>query len=215
MNVNNKKIKQEVECGLNINWFPGHMKKSLEEIGKIVNKVNLIIEVLDARAINTSSNDELLNIVGNKPILKIALKSDYSDLKNSNDIFVCNIKEKNLRNKIINEINKKLKSQFESAKRKGLIHPKFIILVIGLPNVGKSTLINILKNKNTLITQNFPGVTKKQTIVNINNELNLIDTPGVLFKHIEQIEDAYKLTLINSIKKEIVPLDKVLEYGFN
>ncbi|MDE7221660.1 MAG: hypothetical protein K2N40_00075, partial [Ureaplasma sp.] len=63
MNVNNKKIKQEVECGLNINWFPGHMKKSLEEIGKIVNKVNLIIEVLDARAINTSSNDELLNIV--------------------------------------------------------------------------------------------------------------------------------------------------------
>lgn len=214
MNVKNQKIKQDVECGLNINWFPGHMKKSLEEINNIVSKVNLIIEVVDARAMNTSSNYELLNIAKNKPILKIALKSDYCDIKNSDYTFICTTKDKNLRNKIISEINKKLEEQFNSARRKGLMHPKFIILVIGLPNVGKSTLINILKNKNTLITQNFPGVTKKQTIVSINNELNLIDTPGVLFKHIEKIEDAYKLTLINCIKKEIVPLDKVLEYGF-
>lgn len=215
MNDNNKKIKQNVECGLNINWFPGHMKKSLEEINNVVSKVNLIIEVVDSRAINTSSNYELLNIAKNKPILKIALKADYCDIESSDATFICTTKDKNLRNKIILEINKKLEDQFNSARRKGLLHPKFIILVIGLPNVGKSTLINILKNKNTLITQNFPGVTKKQAIVSINNELSLIDTPGVLFKHIEKIEDAYKLTLINCIKKEIVPLDKVLEYGFN
>lgn len=215
MNDNNKKIKQNVECGLNINWFPGHMKKSLEEINNVVSKVNLIIEVVDSRAINTSSNYELLNIAKNKPILKIALKADYCDIESNDATFICTTKDKNLRNKIILEINKKLEDQFNSARRKGLLHPKFIILVIGLPNVGKSTLINILKNKNTLITQNFPGVTKKQAIVSINNELSLIDTPGVLFKHIEKIEDAYKLTLINCIKKEIVPLDKVLEYGFN
>ncbi len=215
MNDNNKKIKQNVECGLNINWFPGHMKKSLEEINNVVSKVNLIIEVVDSRAINTSSNYELLNIAKNKPILKIALKADYCDIKKSDATFICTTKDKNLRNKIILEINKKLEDQFNSSRKKGLLHPKFIILVIGLPNVGKSTLINILKNKNTLIAQNFPGVTKKQAIVSINNELSLIDTPGVLFKHIEKIEDAYKLTLINCIKKEIVPLDKVLEYGFN
>lgn len=211
-----KNNQQQTKEGLNINWFPGHMKKGTDEIVKTSKYADLIIEVLDARALVSSDNSELLNVINNKPILKIGLKSDYCDLKSyPEDIIVGSIKDYKFRNVIINKINSVLQNRIDHYRKKGLINPKFCILVLGLPNIGKSSLINFLKAKNTLIVKNMPGVTRNQSTVTINNTLSLIDTPGILVKNISDISTAYKLVLINCIRKEILTLEPVLEFGFN
>lgn len=210
-----KNNKQQAAVGLNINWFPGHMKKGTDQIAKTISNVDLIIEVLDARALVSSSNHELLSLAKNKPILRIALKSDYSNVQSSNDILVGSTKEYKFRKIIIDSINKKLANKLAAYQKKGIVKPKFCVLVVGLPNIGKSSLINFLKAKNTLIVKNMPGVTKTKQMVAINDTLNLIDTPGILVKNILDINVAYKLVLINCIKKEVLTLEPVLEFGFN
>lgn len=202
--------------GLNINWFPGHMKKGTDQIIANSNQVDMILEVVDARAIYSSSNHELLNQIAHKPVLTIALKGDYSSLTTSPEpnILLGSIKDKNFRQVIINKINEMLHDKIERAHKKGIVKPKFSLMVVGLPNLGKSSLINFLKNKKVVIAKNMPGVTRNQNLVAINDSLYLIDTPGILLKRIDNIETAYKLVLINAIKKDVLVLEHVLKYGF-
>lgn len=206
-----------LDNSLKINWFPGHMKKATDELISIAKNVDLIIEVIDARAIESSSNQEITKIFQQKPILKIALKTDYSIVNNSNsdEILFVSLKEKKFKNLIIKKIYEIFDKKIQKDKTKGLVVPKYTILVVGLPNIGKSSLINYLKNKNILKVQNYPGVTKKQQLVSINKNFDIIDTPGILFKKIDDINIGYKLVLINCIKKEVVTLDHVLRFGFN
>lgn len=206
-----------IDNSLKINWFPGHMKKATDELISIAKNVDLIIEVIDARAIQSSSNQEITKIFQQKPILKIALKTDYSIVNNSNsdEILFVSLKEKKFKNLIIKKIYEIFDKKIQKDKIKGLVVPKYTILVVGLPNIGKSSLINYLKNKNILKVQNYPGVTKKQQLVSINKNFDIIDTPGILFKKIDDINIGYKLVLINCIKKEVVTLDHVLRFGFN
>lgn len=206
-----------IDNSLKINWFPGHMKKATDELISIAKNVDLIIEVIDARAIQSSSNQEITKIFQQKPILKIALKTDYSIVNNSNsdEILFVSLKEKKFKNLIIKKIYEIFDKKIQKDKTKGLVVPKYTILVVGLPNIGKSSLINYLKNKNILKVQNYPGVTKKQQLVSINKNFDIIDTPGILFKKIDDINIGYKLVLINCIKKEVVTLDHVLRFGFN
>ena len=207
----------DLDNSLKINWFPGHMKKATDELISIAKNVDLIIEVIDARAIKSSSNQEITKIFQQKPILKIALKTDYSIVNNSNndEILFVSLKEKKFKNLIIKKIYEIFDKKIQKDKTKGLVVPKYTILVVGLPNIGKSSLINYLKNKNVLKVQNYPGVTKKQQLVSINENFDIIDTPGILFKKIDDINIGYKLVLINCIKKEVVTLDHVLRFGFN
>lgn len=204
-----------------INWFPGHMKKATDDIKKIVKAVDLVIEVLDTRCLKSTSNEELLKLVEQKPILHLGLKSDLADLKDlkiekDKDFYLIgSLKQKEFKNKIILKMNELLKPKFEKYKSKGLMVPKFLVLVVGLPNVGKSSLINFLQDKKRLIVENRPGVTKKQTITAINQNYNLVDTPGVLFKNIDHIDTAYKLSLIHCIKKEVLNIEDILKYAFN
>lgn len=193
------------------------MKKATDELISIAKNVDLIIEVIDARAIQSSSNQEITKIFQQKPILKIALKTDYSIVNNSNndEILFASLKEKKFKNLIIKKIYEILDKKIQKDKTRGLVVPKYTILVVGLPNIGKSSLINYLKNKNVLKVQNYPGVTKKQQLVSINENFDIIDTPGILFKKIDDINIGYKLVLINCIKKEVVTLDHVLRFGFN
>ena len=193
------------------------MKKALDQIRDKIKIVDLFIEVVDSRCVNSSSNDELRKLANNKPILTIALKDDLSlvDKQNHPNVLFGSTKNKNFKKEIINKLYSVLDEKIQKYKAKGLMKPKFLIMIVGLPNVGKSSLINFLKSKNTLIARNQPGVTKSQQIVNINENFDLIDTPGILFKNINDITTAYKLSLVNCIKKEILPIEKVLEFGFN
>lgn len=201
-----------------INWFPGHMKKATDEIKHKITDVDLIIEILDARAINVSSNPELLKIANGKPILKVALKHDLSDIStNTGDItnlIIGSIKHLEFKKIILKKIYEILDAKIQRLKNKGVQNPQFLIMVVGIPNVGKSSFINFLAPKNSLKVQNRAGVTKNQTTRKINEYLFLIDTPGVLVKNIVSIEEGYQLAIINCINKDILPMHDVIKYCY-
>ncbi len=198
---------------ININWFPGHMKKATDEINKIINNIDLVIEVVDARCIEASSNDTLIATFNNKPIIKIALKADLSDIKQTDtDTLLISTKNKADKNRVIERLNAAVIDKVERLQKKGLVNPSFSILVVGLPNVGKSSLINFLGTKSTLIAENRAGVTKKQSMRKINDRFYLIDTPGIFVKKINAMEVGYQLALINTINKTILPLTSINQY---
>ncbi|MCQ3914794.1 MAG: ribosome biogenesis GTPase YlqF [Mycoplasmoidaceae bacterium] len=199
-----------------INWFPGHMAKANRNILESIKKVDLVLEVVDARAINTTSNKEFIKL--NKPVLKVALKSDIADIKNIKwqpNLIVGSTKNKSFKTTLLNEIKKILAPLEAKKKAKGIIKPTFYLMVVGLPNVGKSSLINFLANKNIAPTGNRPAVTKKQSILKISEDLYLQDNPGVFFKNVEDVKEGYVLALLNTVKKEVLPLDEVLQYCYN
>jgi ribosome biogenesis GTPase A len=188
------------------------MAKTLRDIQSIKN-VDVIIEVVDARAIQTSINKELTKTF-NKPKLVVALKSDLSDISDietTDNLLLGSIKNRKFKNQVIQALDNIFLTKKQQLKSKGLIHPQFYGLVIGLPNVGKSSLINFLGTKTKMVTANLPGVTKNRQLVKINDEYFLYDTAGVLHKRIHNDIDGYKLALIGAIKKEILPLSDVVQ----
>lgn len=195
------------------------MKKATEAIDLVKKNIDVILEVIDARGINISTNYELLNIIGNKPLVRVALKTDLADLSNTkfdySNLLCLSKYEKNVRNKILNQLEKITKVKTEKLKSKGLLLPHYNIMVIGLPNVGKSTIINILTKKIKAKAENRPGVTKKITWIKLNDKFSLFDTPGVFFKKIDEFDVGAKLTLMGIIKPEVVPLNDILVWGFN
>ncbi|XQP55267.1 MAG: ribosome biogenesis GTPase YlqF [Mycoplasmoidaceae bacterium] len=199
-----------------INWFPGHMAKANKQILESLKSVDLVLEVVDARAIKATSNPEFDRI--SKPVLKVALKSDIADVKNIKwqpNLIVGSTKNKSFRSLLLNEIKKMLSPLEEKKKAKGIAKPTFYLMVVGLPNVGKSSLINFLANRNIAPTGNRPAVTKKQAILKISENLYLQDNPGIFFKKINDVKDGYVLAMLNTIKKEVLPLDEILEYCYN
>lgn len=197
-----------------INWFPGHMAKASKQILDSINNVDLVLEVVDARAINATSNPIFTKL--NKPVLKVALKSDLADIKNitSSNLIVGSTKNKNFRSVLLNAIRTSLAPLLAKKKAKGFAHPTFYLMVVGLPNVGKSSLINFLANKNLAVTGNKPAVTKNQSILKIAEDIYLQDNPGIFIKNIDNINDGYVLALVNTIKKEVLPLKEVLAFAY-
>ncbi|GHU31707.1 hypothetical protein FACS1894166_03640 [Bacilli bacterium] len=188
------------------------MAKTLKDVQSIKG-VDLVIEVVDARAINTSSNPEL-TCNNHLPKLVVALKSDLSDLDVhdlDHDVLVGSIKDQSFRSRIVQAINVKLSDKMNRYKKKGLLTPQFNIMVVGLPNVGKSSLINFLAKRKVLIVENRPGVTKNKQLIKITDNYFIYDTPGVFVKKITNDEDEYILALIGTVKKEVLPLNEVVQ----
>ncbi len=191
------------------------MAKTVSCIKQQINKIDLVIQIIDARCVNISSNSDLIKICKNKPIINIALKSDLADLKNKADnVYYLDIMQKDFVNNVDKIIENKLANQIAKLKSKGLINPNFYCMVVGLPNVGKSSFINAFAKKNKVIVQNRPGITKNINLVKINKFCSIYDTPGILVKNIERIEDGYILGLIGSISKKVLPIEDVVKFAF-
>ncbi|MDJ1645649.1 ribosome biogenesis GTPase YlqF [Mycoplasma sp. M5725] len=203
-----------------INWFPGHMQKTTREIKEIASLCDVIVYVLDARAPLITFNEELLELFNNKEIVYILSKKDLRDANkdkevlskfNNQNLLFTNLKNHNEKKNIIKIIKKITFEKEKRMKAKGLIKYNPKLFVIGMPNVGKSTLINLLLGKRKLKVENYPGVTRKIHWVSIDN-FHLLDTPGIMSKRLEEDRDGYILSLMQILKAGIVS-EKELFYN--
>lgn len=205
-----------------INWFPGHMAKALKEIKERQSIVDCFIVLLDARVPLTSYNEDFDSISPNKPRLFVFSKSDYSNVdklqkilpkfNNKNDkCVVVNLKKQSSKNKILKALDAILEEKRKKDKEKGLLKPRLRCFVIGMPNVGKSTLINLLSSSKKTKVANFAGTTRSLQWVN-SGEIQLLDTPGILMPKIVNQNSALKLMANGLIKQEIIN-DKDFYYG--
>ncbi len=199
-----------------INWFPGHMAKANRKILESLSKVDLVLEVVDARAVNATSNPAFNKL--NKPVLKVALKADIADIQNIKwqpNLIIGSTKNAGFKKVLLSAINNALAPLKARKIAKGIKKPTFCLMVVGLPNVGKSSLINFLANKKITAVGNMPAITKKQTILKISDNLYLQDNPGIFFKNVEKAEEGYVLALVNTVKRTSLPLNEVNEWCYN
>lgn len=209
----------------NINWFPGHMAKAKREIEEKLKFVDVVFELVDARIPLSSRNPMISEILKNKPHLILMTKATMADpVYNSrfeknlihNEtlervLLIDSISGLNI-NKIVSMSKELLKEKLEKEKLKGMKERPLKAMVIGIPNVGKSTLINKLVGKKTALVGNRPGVTISQQWIRINKNLDLLDTPGVLWPKFETQEIGFNLALTGAIKDTVVYKDDMILY---
>ncbi|WP_406617092.1 ribosome biogenesis GTPase YlqF [Mycoplasmopsis adleri] len=204
---------EQKEEQLLINWYPGHMAKALKEIKENANIADIFLIVLDARCPISSYNEDFNAIAPQKPRLFIITKSDLMD-KSKKDMIqkrfgnetllwldLRNPKSKKI---ILEKINKLLKAKIDRDKAKGLLVSRIKVFVMGVPNAGKSTLINLMSGKKSLKVANYPGVTRDKKWVAVDN-IFFMDTPGILLPKLSDQEAAAKLAMIGSIETKIFP----------
>ena len=204
----------------NINWYPGHMLKTKKQIIEDLKLIDVVLEVLDARIPMSSQNPDIKKIISKKKKIVILNKADLAEEKETNKwarYFANNgIKaiptDLNLgkgTKEILKQIEKAMQEELEKAAAKGRTNKNIRIMIIGIPNVGKSSLINRLVNKKTAEVGNRPGVTKQKQWVRIEKNIELLDTPGVLWPKFEDEKVALNLAYTGSIKDEILPKTEV------
>lgn len=202
------------------NWFPGHMNKTLKEIEKRIPVVDLVIEVLDARAPFASQNLNFRKILKTKPVLYAIAKADLADpqvtkqwittlTEQGNNIFIIDHNNKNIVKELIVAIEHSAKAKIDKDKARGFINSLINVLVIGIPNVGKSTLINKLIKDKSVKVGNKPGVTRGIQTLILNKYITLMDTPGVLPSKFASDNVAINLCGIYSIKEEVYPREEI------
>ncbi|WEK83269.1 MAG: ribosome biogenesis GTPase YlqF [Mycoplasma sp.] len=197
-----------------INWFVGHMQKSMRDIQNTIKRCDLIIHIVDARCVHSSINDELVALAKDKPVLNLALKADLDDASKRDPNFsYLNANDPKFRINLINLIKQKLKPKYLKLKEKGLVNPHFYLLCIGLPNTGKSTLINKLSGQYKMKVENRPGVTRAVQAIKINNSISVYDSPGILIKDIRTIETGLILGTIGCINPRVLPIERIVRYN--
>ncbi|MDE6408161.1 MAG: ribosome biogenesis GTPase YlqF, partial [Anaeroplasmataceae bacterium] len=201
-----------------IQWFPGHMAKAKREISEKVKLVDLIIELKDARIPYASTNPMIAEIVGDKPRLIVLCKSSLADptvtkewmeyyaSKGIISLDIDSITGYHTKD-ILKYATIALKEVFEKRRAKGITSQTIKAMILGIPNVGKSTLINTLAKRKATTVGDRPGVTKNQTWIKITDTLYLLDTPGILWPKFEDQEVGLKLAMCGSIKDEILDLN--------
>ena len=205
---------------ININWYPGHMAKTKKQIIEDLKLVDIIIEVLDARAPIASENPDVQEYCRNKKRIVILNKSDLADENETNKwirfynnkeipcIKVDSNNKKGLK-KVIEEINKIYKEINDKYIQKGRIGRLAKVMVLGIPNVGKSTFINGLAKKNIAKSGNKPGITKQKQWIKIDNNIELLDTPGMLWPKLDNKDIAMHLAFINSIGENAIDNEEI------
>lgn len=196
---------------MSIQWYPGHMHKAQKEMRETLPQVDVIIEVLDARIPFSSENPMLAKIRGDKPCIKVLSKSDLADPVHTKEWQSYLEQQKNVKSLAITTQEPQLAKQIPELCRKLAPHRENSVkdlhtMIVGIPNVGKSTLINLLAGKIIAKTGNEPAVTKRQQRIKLGNGIALSDTPGVLWPKVENPKSGYRLAATGAIK------DTAMEY---
>ena len=218
--MKNNENKEEMQNKTNINWYPGHMARARREIAESVKLVDVVIEIIDARIPVASRNPILNEIIGDRPRIVVLNKADLAD-SDANKKWVQKLKSNN-QTAIIADSNKGkgvndvveaalslMKDKIEKQSAKGRTGISIKAMIVGIPNVGKSTFINKIAGKQTAEVSNKPGVTRKNQWVRLNDKIQLLDTPGVLWPKFDNAITARHLAYIGTIKDEILDVEEL------
>ncbi|WP_208559950.1 ribosome biogenesis GTPase YlqF [Marinilactibacillus kalidii] len=211
---------------MTIQWYPGHMAKAKRQFQEKLKLVDVVFELVDARIPYSSRNPDLNEMIGDKPRITILMKSDLSDMKKVNEwikyyeskgIYAISINAKQGQGmkEVIKLAKVALTSFFEKREKKGMKPRAIRAVCVGIPNVGKSTLINRFARKNIAQTGNRPGVTKSQQWIKYGKELELLDTPGILWPKFEDQEVGKRLAVTGAIKDTLLHLDDIALFGMD
>lgn len=201
---------------MNINWYPGHMAKTKRQIADDLKLIDVVVEILDARIPISSQNPDMKELIKDKKRIIVLNKSDLADeretskwiqkfkSKNSSAISVDSNSGKGINN-VVKEIEKIMEEDRKINAQKGRTGKAIRVLVLGIPNVGKSSFINRISKKTTMAVGNKPGVTRQKQWIRLSNSIELLDTPGVLWPKFESEEVALSLAFTGTIKDDILP----------
>ena len=200
-----------------IHWYPGHMNKASHEMKSVLKDVDLIIELLDARLPFSSQNPTIKELSTTKPCIKVLSKSDLADPALTRDWQVHFEREESVKTLATSlDIKHKAESVLHLCQK---LSPKIlrstrtmIAMITGIPNVGKSTLINALAGRKVAKTGNEPAITKGQQRIKINEEVTLLDTPGILWPKIHNENSGYRLAISGAIKDTAMNVEDVAFY---
>lgn len=219
MNENQDKVFNRT----NINWYPGHMAKTKRQIIEDLKLIDVVVELIDSRIPISSRNPDIRNITKNKKKVIVLNKSDLADLNETkkwvnyyyNNGISAVITDSNSGKgiqEVVKEIENIMKPELEKLANKGRVGRTIRVMVLGIPNVGKSSFINRIAKKNTLEVGNKPGVTKTKQWLRINDKIELLDTPGVLWPKFESEQVALNLAYTGTIKDDVI---EKIEIAFN
>ena len=210
----------------NINWYPGHMKKTKDELKKVMPYIDIVYEVIDARIPYSSKIKDIDSIIRNKTRILIMSKKDLCDINVTNSwikyyeemgykVLLIDLNDQNDYKKITSLTNDLVSHINEKRKANGLKEKEIKACVLGIPNVGKSTLINKLAGKKVSKVGNLPGVTKSLTWLKTKYKLLILDTPGILWPKFDDEKVAFNLASMTAIKEDVLPIGDIAYYILN
>lgn len=205
-----------------IQWFPGHMTKTRRMIEENLKLVDAVVEIVDSRIPESSRNPLLTELVGNKPRIIMLNKCDYSDdnvtkkwreyyEKQGYSVLVCDCRSGKGINRFLPLLKQKLSDLLERRRAKGMIGKALRIMVVGIPNVGKSSFINRMANSKKVKVEDRPGVTRGKQWVSIDKEVELLDMPGILWPKFDDKEIAVRLAFTGAIKDDVMDVEALAE----
>ncbi|RQD70365.1 MAG: ribosome biogenesis GTPase YlqF [Tindallia sp. MSAO_Bac2] len=203
---------------MKINWYPGHMKKTQELLQEQLKLVDIVVEILDARVPSSSQNPQIEKLINQKKRLVLLNKADLADetitekwlelfIEQGKNAMAINSIENRTASKVMQELQKLYKEKSEQLKKRGRIPRPVRVMVVGVPNAGKSTLINLLAGKKRAKTGDRPGVTKGKQWTRIQSTIELLDTPGILWPKFEDELTGIRLAQTSAIKDEILDVE--------
>ena len=202
----------------NIQWFPGHMTKTKRRIQASLKLIDVVVEIIDARIPISSSNPDLAQIIENKPKLVLLNKCDKAN-KFATQKWVNYYSEKGVKalpvdcktgrglNKFVPAVREILADKFEAQKAKGIKNPILRLMIVGIPNVGKSSFINRVSKQTRAKVEDRPGVTRGNQLYTISNDLEMLDTPGVLWPKFDDEKVGLHLAFTGAVKDQVLDIE--------